>query len=340
MATAPPRWTATSRSVLCHQSGRARTPLMNQTDATTVMSWIKPPSSQLRLTGSFTQLAIMSPAFTRTSWEARVATPASATRPSSPTASATPATAFRSTASAHNLFNGNSTARLARIALSSTSARASAPAANPDQHSVYGAIGQALPTPPPEAIQEIAVNSAMYDATQGSNSGAHISVLTKSGGNGYTPRSTRSSRTAHECGAVLLQCLAYLVAYFLNRNHLGPRRRPIKKDKLFILSYQGVRIADSSDATKEVTVPLTSRTTAALRASSTPFRRLPEKRSRPSQPQLAGAELVASQGSIRSYLFPRSNPRTPVSPPNSVMTQCARAQRSIQGGPGNRQRRL
>ena len=49
--------------------------------------------------------------------------------------------------------------------------------------SVYGAIGQALPTPPAEAIQEIAVNAAMYDATQGANSGAHISVITKSGTN-------------------------------------------------------------------------------------------------------------------------------------------------------------
>jgi len=48
---------------------------------------------------------------------------------------------------------------------------------------VYGAIGQALPTPPPDAIQEIAVNSSQYDATQGNNSGAHISVLTKYGTN-------------------------------------------------------------------------------------------------------------------------------------------------------------
>ena len=48
---------------------------------------------------------------------------------------------------------------------------------------MYGAIGQALPTPPLDAIQEIAVNAAMYDATQGNNSGAHISVLTKSGTN-------------------------------------------------------------------------------------------------------------------------------------------------------------
>ncbi len=49
--------------------------------------------------------------------------------------------------------------------------------------SVYTAIGQALPMPPAEAIQEIAVNTSMYDATQGAHSGAHIRVVTKSGTN-------------------------------------------------------------------------------------------------------------------------------------------------------------
>ena len=44
---------------------------------------------------------------------------------------------------------------------------------------MYGAIGQALPTPPPETIEELHVNSAMYDASQGANSGAHIEVITQ-----------------------------------------------------------------------------------------------------------------------------------------------------------------
>ncbi len=62
--------------------------------------------------------------------------------------------------------------------------------------SVYGAIGQALPTPPAEAIQEIAVNAAMYDASQGANSGTHISVVTKSGTNMVHGEFTRGFRTA------------------------------------------------------------------------------------------------------------------------------------------------
>ncbi len=32
------------------------------------------------------------------------------------------------------------------------------------------------------------MNAAMYDATQGANSGAHISVITKSGTNGFTAK--------------------------------------------------------------------------------------------------------------------------------------------------------
>src|SRR5579872_239071 len=49
--------------------------------------------------------------------------------------------------------------------------------------SVYDAIGNGIPTPPVETIQELRVNTSMYDASQGANSGAHIEVATKSGTN-------------------------------------------------------------------------------------------------------------------------------------------------------------
>ena len=84
----------------------------------------------------------------------------------------------------NNLFNGNSTSQVGenRFVLN-IGENFGAGGAIQTSTSVYGAIGQALPTPPPETIQEVSVNAAMYDATQGAHSGAHISVITKSGTN-------------------------------------------------------------------------------------------------------------------------------------------------------------
>jgi hypothetical protein len=74
--------------------------------------------------------------------------------------------------STNNLFNGNSTSQVGenRFVLN-TGESFGAGGQIQTSTSVYGAIGQALPTPPSEAIQEISVNAAMYDASQGANSG-------------------------------------------------------------------------------------------------------------------------------------------------------------------------
>jgi hypothetical protein len=93
---------------------------------------------------------------------------------------------------ASNLFNGKSTSSVASArvvnntglggsaSLSSTTAAPLQSTASP-----YLAIGQALPTPPPETIQEFRVNTSMYDAQQGSTSGAHIDMSTASGTNDF-----------------------------------------------------------------------------------------------------------------------------------------------------------
>ena len=51
--------------------------------------------------------------------------------------------------------------------------------------SIYLSIGNAIPTPAPETLSEVRVNASMYDATQGSTSGAHIDMSTASGTNAY-----------------------------------------------------------------------------------------------------------------------------------------------------------
>ncbi len=111
---------------------------------------------------------------------------------------------------ASNLFNGKSTSSVASARIvnntgvsgaGSTTAQVIQSTASP-----YLAIGQALPTPAPETVQEFRVNTSMYDAQQGSTSGAHIDLSTASGtnsihGTAYIHRGT----DCVECGSVFLQ---------------------------------------------------------------------------------------------------------------------------------------
>src|SRR5277367_6490439 len=88
---------------------------------------------------------------------------------------------------ASNLFNGKSTSQVAsaRIVNNTGVSSVSSTSAAPIQStaSIYLAIGQALPTPAPETVQELRVNTSMYDAQQGANSGAHIDMSTATGTN-------------------------------------------------------------------------------------------------------------------------------------------------------------
>ncbi len=89
---------------------------------------------------------------------------------------------------ASNLFNGKSTSQVpsARV-INSTGVSSSTGAGGVIQTlaSVYLSIGNAIPTPAPETLQEVRVNASMYDAQQGSTSGAHIDMSTASGTNVY-----------------------------------------------------------------------------------------------------------------------------------------------------------
>ena len=99
---------------------------------------------------------------------------------------------------ASNLFNGKSTSDVgsARV-INSTGVSTSTGAGGVIQSSasIYLSIGNAIPTPAPETIEEVRVNASMYDAQQGSTSGAHIDLSTTSGtnaihGSAYAHRGT------------------------------------------------------------------------------------------------------------------------------------------------------
>src|ERR1700679_626253 len=88
------------------------------------------------------------------------------------------------------------TASSSTVLMEATSLMARPPArCKQSASSVYLAIGNAIPTPAPETLEEVRVNASMYDAQQGSASGAHIDMSTGSGtnvlhGSGYFRRGT------------------------------------------------------------------------------------------------------------------------------------------------------
>src|SRR5208282_4133402 len=168
---------------------------------------------------------------------------------------------------ASNLFNGKSTSQVAsaRIVNNTGVANAASTSAAPIQStaSVYLAIGQAIPTPAPETVQEVRVNTSMYDAQQGSTSGAHIDMSTASGtnaihGSGYFHRGTDWLNAApffykQDPNLPSNDKVPQLHRYTLG----GAGGAPIIKNKLFIyLGYQHVHSSDQEIGIGRVTVPL------------------------------------------------------------------------------------
>ena len=111
---------------------------------------------------------------------------------------------------ASNLFNGKSTSQVpsARVINStgvSVQHRRRAASFHPRRRSISPSATP-FPRPRLRSIAEVRVNASMYDATQGSTSGAHIDMSTASGTNDY--HGTRLRAPRHEldqCRAVLLQ---------------------------------------------------------------------------------------------------------------------------------------
>ena len=238
------------------------TPLMNQVDTTNgyVVDQLTIEETPLG-TGSFTQLAIhRAPAFTRIFSQGSGANSGLGNQAIFANGQRDTSNSFSLNGiGTNNLFNGNSTSQVGENRFVLNTGENFGPGGQiQTSTSVYAAIGQALPTPPAEAIQEIAVNAAMYDATQGANSGAHISVITKSGTNELHGEVYEKFQNSAMNAAPFFYNAAGISSPFQNRNQFGATiGGPIKKDKLFyFLSYQGVRIADSTNATQDAVVPL------------------------------------------------------------------------------------
>ena len=182
---------------------------------------------------------------------------------------------------ASNLFNGKSTSQVpsARV-INSTGVSSSTGAGGVIQTlaSVYLSIGNAIPTPAPETLSEVRVNASMYDATQGSTSGAHIDMSTASGTNRF-----HGSAYWHH-GTDWLNA----APFFFNQDNDIPANDkvpqlhrytlggtiggPIIKDKLFgFVSYQHIHVSDQEigDSVLDVPVGLSDDRSAGALASIT-----------------------------------------------------------------------
>jgi hypothetical protein len=176
-----------------------------------------------------------------------------------------------------SLFNGKSTSSVgsARVINSTGEGNSGGGGVIQSSSSVYLSIGNAIPTPAPETIAEVRVNASMYDASQGSTSGAHIDLATASGTNVY-----HGTLYGHR-GTNWINAAPF---FFKNdgdipENDKNPQLHryilggtiggPIIKDKLFgFLAYQHLHISDQEIGDSFLAVPVglsdTNRTAAGF----------------------------------------------------------------------------
>lgn len=160
---------------------------------------------------------------------------------------------------ANNLFNGLSSSSIgeSRFILN-TNEQFLAGGQVQTNTSVFDAIGQGMPTPPTETIQEVNVTTSMYDASQGANSGAHVAVLTKSGTNDLHGGAYEYHQSTGLDANPFFYNSAGIPRQPLHRNIFGGTLGgPILKNRLFFFgSYQGQRVTDATNGSVEtVNVP-------------------------------------------------------------------------------------
>jgi hypothetical protein len=244
------------------------TPLLNRVDTTNgyVMNSAQIETVPLG-TGSFTQLAVLSPGvnadfLSGTDTNAGLGNQAIFANGQRDTSNSFTVNSVLAT----NLFNGKSTSGVGgnRISLN-TGENFLAGGQIQTNTSVYDAIGQALPSPPQETIEELRVNTSQYDASQGANSGAHIEVQTRTGTNNihgqiYGQRQSDDLNAAPYFFKQDPTIPSSLVVPKLHRGLAGGTiGGPLIKNKLFYFaSYQWTTVHDQLNAIQQIGVPVTN----------------------------------------------------------------------------------
>jgi hypothetical protein len=231
------------------------TPLLNQTDTSNGYTLGTDVIQSVPLgTGSFTQLAILAPGTSADFLSGSGTNEGLGNQGIVANGQRDTSNSFTfNSVNANNLFNGNSTSNIAdsRFTLNTGEIFGSSGQVQTNT-SVYDAIGEALPTPPTETIQELQVTTSMFDASMGQNAGAHIELTTMSGANqfhgqayGYLQNSGLDAKPTFISPSVIQ-------AFNGNAPPLhravwgGALGGPILKDKLFFFaSYQRQNVSDA-----------------------------------------------------------------------------------------------
>jgi Carboxypeptidase regulatory-like domain/TonB dependent receptor-like, beta-barrel len=255
------------------------TPLLDQTDTTNGYTLGADLVQSAPLgTGSFTQLAILSPGVNADLLSGSGTNAGLGNQNIFANGQRDSSNSFNvNGVNTNNLFNGKSSSSVSanRFVLN-TGENFTAGGEIQTSTSVYSAIGQALPSPPQETIEELHVNSSMYDASEGAYSGAHVSLQTKSGTNQFHGQVYEYHQTSAWNAAPFFRnsdptIPADQKVPELKRNTFGGTiGGPILRDKLFFFaSYQGQRARDLDSSLSRADVPPTltnDRSAAALAA--------------------------------------------------------------------------
>ena len=247
------------------------TPLMNAEDTTNGYVLEKDQIESVPLpTGSFTGIAILSPGVNAELSGGTGVNNGLGNQPIWANGQRDTSNTFQlNGVDASNLFNGKSTSSVASARVVNNTgiggaASLSSTTAEPIQSTAapYLAIGQALPTPAPETIEEFRVNTSMYDAQQGSTSGAHVDMSTASGtnelhGSVYIHRGTDALNAAPFFYNADPNIPASDKVPSLHRYTAGGTLGgPIMKNKLFgFISYQHIHDSDQEIGSSRVAVP-------------------------------------------------------------------------------------
>src|SRR5579863_143269 len=236
------------------------TPLMNQTDTTNGYTLGTEVIQNTPLgTGSFTQLAILAPGVNADLLSGSGSNTGLGNQNIFANGQRDTSNSFSlNSVTATNLFNGKSSSQVSDNRLTLNTGETFLGGGQIfTGTSVYDAIGEALPSPPPETIEEIQVNTSMYDASQGANSGAHIGLTTKSGTNNYHGQAYEYHQTTGWNANPFFFNASGIPRQPLHRNTFGGLLGgPIVRNKLFFFaSYQGQRASDNVNSVSEVAVP-------------------------------------------------------------------------------------